>query len=94
MNTPKKTLPYCIDGIVRDIEEEHRINQIFRRVFHTDEGREAMEYLRSITINRVHGPEYDPKHLPHVEGQRFLVHIMATRADHGTQSIPHLTEKD
>lgn len=74
-----------IDGMKRTEDDERRLNSIFAAKFNDDAGRQIIEYLRSISINFVQGPGYDPKHLPHLEGQRFHQSIIERRIEYGRQ---------
>jgi hypothetical protein len=67
------------DGIIRTEEAETRLNSIFRGVFSGSGGAEVLAYLKSITINRVTGPDYSAEALRHLEGQRFIVGLIDAR---------------
>ncbi len=49
----------------------------------TDAGKRIMDYLRSITLNQVGGPEITNDKLRHLEGQRFLVGLIDARINAG-----------
>jgi hypothetical protein len=68
-----------IDGIQRSDEAEDRINEALALCFSGANGEFALKYLRSISIERVMGPNFDPNSLAHIEGQRFLVGIIEQR---------------
>jgi hypothetical protein len=68
-----------IDGIQRSDEAENRINEALALCFSGANGEFALKYLRSISIERVMGPNFDPNSLAHIEGQRFLVGIIEQR---------------
>lgn len=78
---PKSTF----DGILRTQEAEDRLNSIFKGVFSGQGGAEALAYLKSITINRVTGPDYNSDALRHLEGQRFIVGLIDARMRAGEQ---------
>jgi len=46
-----------------------------------------MDYLKSITINAVAGPEQSDSALRHLEGSRFLVGLIDTRIKLGVKQI-------
>ena len=46
-----------------------------------------MDYLKSITVNSVAGPEQSDSHLRHLEGSRFLVGLISTRIELGVKQI-------
>jgi len=68
-----------IDGIQRSDEAEDRINEALALCFSGANGEFALKYLRSISIERVMGPNFDPNSLAHIEGQRFIVGIIEQR---------------
>ena len=68
-----------IDGIQRSDEAENRINEALALCFSGANGEFALKYLRSISIERVMGPNFDPNSLAHIEGQRFIVGIIEQR---------------
>lgn len=67
------------DGILRTADAENRLNSIFKGVFSGPGGAEVMAYLKSITINRVTGPDFSSEALRHLEGQRFIVGLIDAR---------------
>ena len=71
------------DGVLRDPDEEHKLNRLFAAAFATEPGREVLSYLRKITIEAVHGPNVQPHELMHREGMRFLVGIIEQRIARG-----------
>lgn len=74
-----------LDGILRTEEAEARLNSIFKAVFAAHGGAEALSYLKSITINRVTGPDFSAEALRHLEGQRFIVGLIDARMRAGEQ---------
>lgn len=46
-------------------------------------GRQLLQYLRAITVERTLGPAADDTHLRHLEGQRQLVQHIAALIDRG-----------
>jgi hypothetical protein len=71
------------DGISRKPKEEEELNQIMAATFRGRAGRKAIEYLRSITIEYVAGPNISDTELRHREGMRYLVGIIETRINKG-----------
>jgi hypothetical protein len=72
------------DGIVsRSAEDERRLNALFDRLSHNADFKEAVAYLRSITVDFVHGDAVQPNALVHLEGQRWIVKLIERRAANG-----------
>ena len=71
------------DGIARSPEAEQRLNDLMLATFGAGSGKEALTYLRSITIEMVGGPEMTDAQLRHREGMRFLVGIIEARMRKG-----------
>lgn len=71
------------DGVPRKPEEEKELNQIMAATFKGRAGRKVIEYLRSITIEYVAGPNISDTELRHREGMRYLVGIIETRISKG-----------
>jgi hypothetical protein len=78
-NNKEKTTYRSIDGFVRSPDDERRLNYAVTSVFKGDEGRLVLNYLKSISINAVSGPEIGANQLFHKEGMRFLVAIIEDR---------------
>jgi hypothetical protein len=84
------------DGTARPHSEQVRINELLALAFRGDAGKAAMEYLRSISIERVCGPHATDAELRHLEGMRFIVGVISQRiaAHHkeqqhgGTVTVP------
>lgn len=71
------------DGKIRDKTLERTINMHAVATFGTPAGRAFLDYLKSITTNVANGPELNVNALIHLEGQRFLVGLIATRVEIG-----------
>jgi len=71
-----------LDGIQRKREEDHEISLNIAHTFNTDTGKAVLKYLRSITIELVHGSNVSNEELRHVEGQRYLVGLIESRINH------------
>ena len=67
------------DGISRTPKENEEINQIIAGLFKSRSGKKVLEYLRSITIEYVAGPNISDGELRHREGMRYLVGIIEER---------------
>ena len=65
-----------IDGYQRNSERDVEISQNIASIFESPTGKEVLKYLRSITIEMVHGPNVTTEELRHVEGQRYIVGLM------------------
>ena len=81
----KKGKAYNIDGVARSREEEKKLNECFKEVFKEGGGRRVLEYLKSISIHAIHGPNIDPHSLMHVEGQRYIIALIEQRIEDGRQ---------
>lgn len=79
----KPKIANSIDGYIRTPEEDKVLNKHFANVFKGDEGKKVLNYLQSITIEAVAGPNIDSNRLFHLEGMRFLVGIIKTRITKG-----------
>ena len=71
-----------VDGMQRRRESDHEISKNMAHLFNTDTGKEVLKYLRSITIELVHGANVTNEELRHVEGQRYLVGLIESRITH------------
>tara|TARA_R100001594_G_scaffold147842_2_gene201627 strand:- start:522 stop:803 length:282 start_codon:yes stop_codon:yes gene_type:complete len=83
LKTKKPTPNKSVDGYFRSDEAESKINKMFASVFTSKDGKEVLNYLKSITTEAVAGPTIDSNALFHIEGMRFLVGIMQTRIKKG-----------
>ena len=72
-----------LDGFPRGTDHEQRISLHFTSLFTTPAGIEVIKYLRSITIEAVHGSAVTNDTLRHAEGQRFIVGLIERRIQHG-----------
>lgn len=75
-----------VDGIQRTQERDLEISQNIATVFAGPTGKEVLSYLRSITIEMVHGPNVTSEELRHHEGQRYLVGLIEQRISHAHRS--------
>ena len=75
-----------IDGIQRASDKDVRISKNVAQIFSSPTGLEVLKYLRSITIEMVHGPNVTTEELRHVEGQRYIVGLIEQRISHAHRS--------
>ena len=54
-------------------KERQDIEKLFKRLFSSEDGRQAIAYLQSITFYRAHAPDIDRRALYYYEGQRALM---------------------
>tara|TARA_R100000544_G_C2178595_1_gene35753 strand:+ start:177 stop:467 length:291 start_codon:yes stop_codon:yes gene_type:complete len=79
--TPSKLVG--LDNYERRVEDEQKINDSFSIAFTAPTGIEVLKYLRSITLEAVAGPNVEPSHLQHLEGQRYIVGLIQRRINKG-----------
>jgi hypothetical protein len=75
-----------IDGLQRKSDLDVQISQNVAQIFSSPTGKEVLRYLRSITIEMVHGPNVTTEELRHVEGQRYIVGLIEQRIAHAHRS--------
>lgn len=76
-----------LDGFKRDESDEQRLNAMFAEVFKGGPGLEILTYLKSVTVNAVLSPgQVEPNALMHLEGQRYLVHLIDKRVEKGMRN--------
>jgi hypothetical protein len=83
---PKQQANIGIDGVQRSKANDVNISQNVAEVFSTPTGQAVLQYLKSITIQMVHGPDVTTEALRHLEGQRFIVALMDQRIAHAHRS--------
>ena len=71
-----------VDGYPRSKEQDEQISKVIESVFKTPNGKEMLQYVRSITIDAVSGPNISDIELRHLEGQRYLVALLVKRINH------------
>jgi predicted GTPase len=72
-----------IDGKRYPPEVEDELNLLAARVLGSHDGQRLMAYLRNITMNVAFENDVSTNALLHMEGQRWLVGLMAKRAQLG-----------
>lgn len=76
--------PYVgLDGVQRSKDVDERISLDVSALLSTPSGQSVMNYLKSITTDIVNGPNVSNDELRHLEGQRFIVGLLSSRANHG-----------
>ena len=75
-----------IDGIQRRADLDVQISQNVAQIFSSPTGKEVLRYLRSVTIEMVHGPNVTTEELRHIEGQRYIVGLIEQRIAHAHRS--------
>jgi len=77
-----KQINVGVDGYQRTKEVDEQISQNIAHLFSSDTGKEVLRYLRTITIEIVHGANVTTEELRHIEGQRYVVGLIETRINH------------
>jgi len=79
----KQTNISGLDGFPRATPNEQNISLTFASLFSSPAGAEILKYLRSVTIEAVHGSAVTNDTLRHAEGQRYIVGLIERRIQHG-----------
>jgi len=82
----KQQVNIGVDGVQRPKATDVNISQNVAEVFSTPTGQAVLQYLKSITIQMVHGPDVSTEALRHLEGQRFIVALIDQRIAHAHRS--------
>ena len=91
---PKKKEPrsrkkqYNVDGVTRPPKAEADINEAFAIAFKGAVGQRVLDYLKSITTNRVIGPGEAENTYAYAEGGRWLMGVISTRIKDGEDKKP------
>ena len=72
-----------LDGYPREKAEDQNISLDFVSLFSSPSGAKVLKYLRSVTIEAVHGSAVTNDTLRHAEGQRYIVGLIERRIQHG-----------
>ena len=85
MSSKKQTdkINIGVDGYKRPKDIDEQISHNMAKVFNSPEGEIILKYLRTITIEIVHGANITTEELRHIEGQRYIVGLIQTRINHG-----------
>ena len=68
----------------QDIEQKY-IEQVFARLFSSEDGKRALAYLQMIGFQRALGPQSSDQELRYLEGQRAMVAAILRLIDRGRQ---------
>tara|TARA_R100000234_G_scaffold109807_1_gene81846 strand:- start:1178 stop:1459 length:282 start_codon:yes stop_codon:yes gene_type:complete len=68
-----------LDGFTRTKADDLIISRNIESLFKSPTGEAVLQYLRSITIEAVSGPNISADELRHLEGQRYLVGLIERR---------------
>lgn len=71
------------DASAERIDPDRALRVAYARCFATPEGEKVLKHLRSVTQERVLGPDASAPMLRHLEGQRQLVSSMAAWVERG-----------
>ena len=82
MNKPSNNISN-LDGYPREKIEDQNISLDFVSLFSSPSGAKVLKYLRSVTIEAVHGSAVTNDTLRHAEGQRYIVGLIERRIQHG-----------
>lgn len=85
MNKPKAGRAVGPDGITRTPQAEQKINEVLFHTFRGEAADAALDYLRSISVQMVNGPDATDAALRHREGMRDMMRIIQTRISYGEQ---------
>tara|TARA_B100001093_G_C26106004_1_gene708885 strand:+ start:90 stop:368 length:279 start_codon:yes stop_codon:yes gene_type:complete len=77
-----KKINVGVDGIHRPQQKDQQISENIASLFGSATGQAVLQYLRSITIEMVNGPNVTTEELRHIEGQRYLVGLIEARMTH------------
>jgi hypothetical protein len=75
-----------VDGYQRPREQDEKISQDILALFNTPVGLSVLQYLKSVTIEAVAGPNITDAELRHLEGQRYLVALIVKRINHAQRT--------
>jgi len=87
---PRKRKPQYVgpDGLARPPKIEHNINECFAVVFRGPAADTVLDYLKSITTNRVLEPGLPENTYSYQEGARWLMGVISTRIKDGEDKKP------
>lgn len=76
------------DGLKRPPKFERNLNESFAIVFASAAGQDVLNYLKSVTTNRVLEPGLPENTYSYQEGARWLMGIISTRIKDGEDKKP------
>jgi hypothetical protein len=90
---PRGRLVRSVDGIPRTPQEEDELNLMAARVFSSGVGREFLDHLMNTYFAQVSEASIPTEQLRHIEGQRWLIGVIAARVSLGQTRGPreHVT---
>ena len=71
-----------VDGYQRPRDQDEKLSQDVLALFSTPLGMSVMQYLKSITVDAVAGPNISDAELRHLEGQRYIIALIVKRINH------------
>lgn len=74
-----------IDGLEMTSEQEGALNEALAMCFRGSRGKEALDYLARLTVERIAGPNIDPNALLHMEGGRYVYGVIKARVELGKE---------
>ena len=86
--TSKEKMYIGPDGLRRPPKVEHQLNECFAIIFRGQAGKNVLDYLKSITTNRVIGPGEPENTYAYHEGARWLMGVISTRIKDGEEKKP------
>jgi hypothetical protein len=88
--TPRSTPKQYVgpDGLRRPPKVEHALNESFAITFRDAAGQKVLDYLKSVTTNRVLEPGLPENTYSYQEGARWLMGIISTRIKDGEEKKP------
>ena len=75
-----------IDGFKRSFDSDLEVSQVLAETFKTPSGEATLKYIKSITIDMIHGAATSNDELRHHEGQRFIVGLIQARIQHAARN--------
>lgn len=76
------------DGVRRPPKVEHDLNECFAITFRGAAGKKTLDYLKSVTTNRVLEPGLPENTYSYQEGARWLMGVISTRIKDGENKLP------
>jgi hypothetical protein len=76
------------DGLRRPPKFERNLNESFAIVFKSAAGKDVLNYLKSVTTNRVLEPGLPENTYSYQEGARWLMGVISTRIKDGEEKKP------
>lgn len=74
-----------VDGWPWTAKQRDELDELAVATFGRGAGKQFLDYLKSITLGSVSGPEASTEYLRHIEGQRFIVQVCDARCERGRE---------